>query len=201
MKRVFIDCGAYTGDTIEFFKRAYPEGDTYEVYSFEPDKRVGEGIVSDRRLVWINDTYIPFYQGDLESSTCLKTKTTGNIDYNSPTLVQAVDFARWLETYRDYDRVVVKMDIEGAEYPVLLRLLSTKAISIIDELFVDFHSCKVGFGWREHLTLVSQLGEVGLFPKVMHDPWLQGYNDAEIPIVQRRRYLISNGHLPPETSP
>jgi FkbM family methyltransferase len=54
--------------------------------------------------------------------------------------VVAMDFAKWLPTVaRPVDYVYVKLDIEGAEFAVLERLMETGAIHLIDELSIEFH--------------------------------------------------------------
>ena len=53
----------------------------------------------------------------------------------------AIDIADWLRrTVRPDDFVVVKMDIEGAEYDVVPHLLREKVADLIDELFLEIHT-------------------------------------------------------------
>ena len=54
---------------------------------------------------------------------------------------QAIDIADFLQrrVIRD-DFVVVKMDVEGAEYSILPHLVMTRSIFLIDELFVEIHT-------------------------------------------------------------
>ena len=60
----------------------------------------------------------------------------------------AIDFSRWLKemvarhTEADGSKpfVVVKMDIEGAEYAVLEELVHDGTIALISELMVEFHT-------------------------------------------------------------
>ena len=62
--------------------------------------------------------------------------------------VPAIDFSRWLKemvarhTTADGSKpfVVVKMDIEGAEYAVLEKLVHDGTITLISELMVEFHT-------------------------------------------------------------
>ena len=62
------------------------------------------------------------------------------IDYSSPVPVPAVDFSAWLRrTVSPGDRVVVKMDIEGAEYPVLAKLVDEGTINLISVLYIEWH--------------------------------------------------------------
>lgn|GEM_PF-868044 len=55
--------------------------------------------------------------------------------------IEAVDFSSFLsERFSEDDFLVVKMDIEGAEYPVLEKLIDSDRLKYIDLLFVEFHA-------------------------------------------------------------
>eukprot|EP01061_Rhynchopus_euleeides_P006761 TRINITY_DN15805_c0_g2_i1.p1 TRINITY_DN15805_c0_g2~~TRINITY_DN15805_c0_g2_i1.p1 ORF type:complete len:383 (+),score=128.74 TRINITY_DN15805_c0_g2_i1:130-1149(+) len=55
-------------------------------------------------------------------------------------MADAVDFAAHLmETVEPEDFVVVKIDVENAEFRVIDRLFSTGAIDLIDEMFIECH--------------------------------------------------------------
>jgi len=52
-----------------------------------------------------------------------------------------IDFCAWFDEHIHFeDTVIVKMDIEGAEYVILDKLIETKLISRINHLFVEFHA-------------------------------------------------------------
>ena len=51
-----------------------------------------------------------------------------------------IDFSRWLSanfSIRDY--IIVKMDIEGAEYEVLEKMIRDGTLQMVNELYVEFH--------------------------------------------------------------
>lgn len=55
-------------------------------------------------------------------------------------LVTSVRFSSLLkDTVKRSDFVLVKLDIEGAEFAVMDDLIATNAIMLIDELYVEFH--------------------------------------------------------------
>ena len=72
--------------------------------------------------------------------------------------VPAIDFSRWLkETVARHTEptgskpfVVVKMDIEGAEYAVLEKLLDDGTITLVSELMVEFHTQQFDKNQRPH---------------------------------------------------
>ena len=70
----------------------------------------------------------------------------------------AIDFSRWLKemiarhTEADGSKpfVVVKMDIEGAEYAVLEELVRDGTITLISDLMVEFHTQQFDQNQRPH---------------------------------------------------
>ena len=85
----------------------------------------------------------------------------------------AIDIADWLRrTVRPDDFVVVKMDIEGAEYDVVPHLLREKVADLIDELFLEIHTetntcCKpphdVGRHRPDAMRLLQSLRDAGVY--------------------------------------
>lgn len=76
--------------------------------------------------------------------------------------VHAIDLAVFLEKYKD-DTILLKMDIEGAEFPVLEHLIKTGADKYINKLYVEMHPNKVPeYTSTYSATLLSRLkcGEV-----------------------------------------
>tara|TARA_B100000575_G_C22991646_1_gene571768 strand:- start:341 stop:739 length:399 start_codon:yes stop_codon:yes gene_type:complete len=64
-----------------------------------------------------------------------------NSNYNLAPTVETFDFVSKLLEFQDYDNIIIKMDVEGAEYDLLERLiLSSEKIKNISHIFVEFHS-------------------------------------------------------------
>jgi len=83
--------------------------------------------------------------GELTSVGCrIKNDKIENIDGHGKRLdnivpIEAINFSKFLEQFSEYDQVIVKMDIEGAEYDVLRHLMKEGTVSIMDELYVETH--------------------------------------------------------------
>ena len=55
--------------------------------------------------------------------------------------IPCIDFAQWIKDHCDQqDHIVCKLDIEGAEYQVLSRMLDLDVMSWIDCLYVEWHA-------------------------------------------------------------
>lgn len=154
MRKILVDCGANLGHVLRGFIEAEPERD---FYAFEPNAallptlrdevtRTGHPRVEiHNSAVWTHDGTVDLFLGHHESSTVMPGKRVPpvydqQIDYTRPVPIPAVDFSAWLRrTARTGDDVTVKMDVEGAEYPVLAKLLRDGTLDLITTLYVEWH--------------------------------------------------------------
>lgn len=80
-----------------------------------------------------------------DGSTLLSGKVpidpgNGRIDYDQPVQVESIDFSRWIiDNFRPQDHIWLKMDIEGAEYAVLGRMIQDNSIRYLNRAYVEFH--------------------------------------------------------------
>jgi FkbM family methyltransferase len=58
---------------------------------------------------------------------------------NTKVTVKCVDIARIVRKYRESDFLVIKVDIEGAEYDLLFDFLNKAVFKLIDHIAVEFH--------------------------------------------------------------
>ncbi len=151
-RKVYIDLGANRGDTIRDFMARNPG---FIAFGFEPTPELAArlrrefngptNVLVMECAAWIWDGVVELYLGanSDQSSTVLPGKrvTPGwNVDYQLPRLVRALDFDRWLrENTAEDDEIVLKMDIEGAEYKVLSRCIDTGSIARVKLARVEWH--------------------------------------------------------------
>lgn len=117
--KCIIDCGAYTGDTIEEFKRKRPHHctDDYKIYAFEPEKngfmKLKNAYADDERIIPINaathsfDGEIGFNSGDGELSAI-------NLGGGVTVKCRAID-----SVIKKQKIDFIKMDVEGSELETL----------------------------------------------------------------------------------
>ena len=165
-----MDCGSNTckvlGERIE-------RGLETEFFAFEPQPELAGCVEEARRrhpgvairffpkAVWVRDGTMDFYLATVwgpnhrGGSTLLAghTRNPAKVDYSRSVTVECIDFSRWIR--RNFDRrdhLVVKMDIEGAEYPVLEKMVADGTIDSVKELIVEFH-------WQMNETLSRERHE------------------------------------------
>lgn len=164
MSKVFIDAGSFDGRTTRLFRKKY--GQEWIVHCFEPDPRIVNeepGIILHREAVWTSDGEMDLHLGKPESSSLFAEKTTGEVGKHGSAKVRCVDFSRWLsETVGPQDEVIVKLNIEGAEYSVLRRMVEHGTVSLISKLFVEWHYKKILMQEREHHGIIALLTCAGV---------------------------------------
>jgi FkbM family methyltransferase len=150
---VFIDCGAHCGESILRAKRQF--GLNTRVISFEPIPYFAEEIQKIWKdddsvdivnaAVWIEDGINEFQISTTitDGSTLLKEPVKeGQGEYLS-IQVNTFDFSNFLKQFKEKDfRLVVKFDIEGAEYHVLNKMIEENTIHYIDEFWGEWHEAK-----------------------------------------------------------
>lgn len=149
--KYFIDCGSYDGDSIEQFYNWYKLIDDpteYNIFAFEPNPTVmarakerltNKKVVFSDNAVWIENGTKEFSVYDV-GSTLMESKSTW--DKGVKIEVDTVDFSEWIKNFKG-DYVVVKLDVEGAEFPILQKMIKDKTIDIPDLMLVEFHPNKV----------------------------------------------------------
>lgn len=153
-RKVFIDAGARIGETVDLFLNKRQDLYGADVYFFECNLEhlaVLEDIANSNldynffvktEAVWNENTVLDFYTaidqwGDLGNT--LNPNKLEKLDLDNPKKVKAIKFSEFLSNFSMDDYVILKLDIEGAEYEVLWDLINSGEISKIKELYVEFH--------------------------------------------------------------
>jgi FkbM family methyltransferase len=163
----FVDCGAFRGKALNWARKRY--GDKCSLYAFECNPRIphsyGKDVKIIEKAVWVSDGNLRFYMNikkpTIEGHSVYKNKTTGNLDKEHPVIVESIDFSNWLKkTFNEKDIVIVKMNIEGAEYDVLEKCVKDGTMTIIKELHIQWHSKKIPGLENRHRELLEQLNKI-----------------------------------------
>jgi len=178
-RKIFLDCGAWKGNSVSKFIEIFEDADKYKIYCFEPDPNCIKILnqIQDFRLYdievinaacWISDCQKTLRVGrSSESNSLVKTKTIKGYQKSNNILVDCIDLPKLIREKFDIgDYIVLKMNIEGAEYEILDKMISDGSIYYIDELYVDFHYGKIkNFDNAKHYQIIDKLERLGLYPK------------------------------------
>lgn len=182
MRKIFLDCGAHDGCSIQMFVNSFPDFNEYEIYSFECDedrfkqlslKGLELGLskfTPIKKAIWINNGKKIFEGWQL--------KDTININDNQG--VETLDLSQFiLDNFLKDDYIVLKLDIEGAEYKVIDKMFHDKSLEYIKHLYGELHGPKKGYSIEDNNKLLNQIWNTNL--KLLNWDALEGsYNEIEI---------------------
>jgi len=152
MRKIFLDCGGNLGRAVRAFLKTYKDSAEYEIFSFEPQTRLNKfykGVLGPRihlinKAVWTHDGEIEFHWTEnVKGSTIFTDYATaeGIVKTGS---VPCLDLSAWIiDNFNLDDHIVLKMNIEGAEYPVLEKMVNDGSMRYINELYVSPHVKKI----------------------------------------------------------
>lgn len=156
--KIFVDVGAYDGDSYRDFmmnKNIPGKPKDYKCYLIEPNPKFYDDLVDlmnsnsnivevNTNAVWTEDGVKEFAVDQTETpmgSTLMPGKKA-IWDTMPHYEVRTINFSEWIKQFKD-DYVIVKLDVEGAEFPILKKMLEDGTIKIIDHLWVEMHPNKV----------------------------------------------------------
>lgn len=149
--KVAVFCGACRGENLAKAFMRYPNA---TVYAIEPEKtsfdimyakfHKNPRVVLINKAVWVKNGTKPFnvYTSPVTHSFYNKPHLDRNNKLKGRVDVETMDFAEFLSQFGK-DEVLLRMDIEGAEYEVLKHCLKQGVMDRVQELHIEFHA-----GWR-----------------------------------------------------
>jgi FkbM family methyltransferase len=158
---ILIDAGSCRGRFIKKFVLTPMYSLGWEIHAFEPNPDLVidcDKAIVHREAAWIRDGKIDFYIGrSIVGSTIIKDKITGRLK-DRPIKVPCIDLGGWImRTFKPEDYIILRMDIEGAEYHVLPQMIETGAIKYVKELYYEPHWDKVGVSKKTNHRLAKAL--------------------------------------------
>lgn len=172
---IIYDCGANIGISCLYFNRNYP---TSKIKAFEADpniaKILGENLDKNKvknveiidKAVWIDNAGIEIsFEGADGASIYSKSKLTK---------VPSLRLKDLIEKEKKID--MLKIDIEGAEYDVLMDCSNT--LNNVENIFIEYHSFENSI---QKLSEILQILEVSNFRY-----FIKPVNDRAVPFVNRK---------------
>ena len=148
------------------------------VYAFEPEPVAFEELSKIKAInlkiynsaAWNTECELNFYRHknwkenkSTTSSTLIKSKT--NVDARNLIRVSAIDISSFISKIEN--NILIKMDVEGAEYEILNHLLNSKVMNKIFKIYCEFHPEKIKYGKIKHFFLMIRLYISGNNKKVV----------------------------------
>jgi FkbM family methyltransferase len=166
MSKVFLDLGTHYGQGLRHFIQRFGIDSTWKVHTFEANPLVHQQftdkflvqtpyVVSHHAAVSTYDGTITFNvetppgEGDtgmgssiisLDSWDPWKNNTSNRFFQRSVT-VPCIDLSSFIQqNFSTDDYILIKMDIEGAEYDILERMYASGTLDMVSHLSVEWHS-------------------------------------------------------------
>lgn len=181
-KKVLIDCGSNIGQGYEELSKYFPK-DKYDVIFIEPNpncmevikkKYKGDKFKFIEMAAWVKEEEITFYSSEFSQAGTISNDqyiSNNNIDFYGYK-VKSFDLTKLIDDIKDeYSVVVLKMDIESAEYDVLEHLIKEKKIDYINLLLVEFHTFMFK-GEKKNKYKLRENQIIKSFSKINYLKWL-----------------------------
>jgi FkbM family methyltransferase len=172
---IFLDCGFYRGATIRKYFDAGIIDKTWTVYAFEPNPDLKtEQYLKDfplpvevdmiPRAIWTSNRKVAFHISGREDAASIKDMT-GHTEPDE-VIVSTIDFPRFVSRLPKA-HIICSMDIEGAEYRVLKKMIKDGSIKRISALDIEFHHRFMEkYTDKDSQALIDQLEELGIEVKL-----------------------------------
>jgi FkbM family methyltransferase len=167
--KLFIDCGGFDGCSALMFLLSEP---AFDCVTFEPNPDLWKHYADIptrliRKAAYVFDGEIAFTIDpvDGDGSTLVAGKridfTQTVPDADCPVIkVACVDLSTFVrQASRQYGTIILKLDVEGAEYEILEKMLDDGTIDLIDTLYCEFHGDKLSITDKHHNNLVRRVAE------------------------------------------
>ncbi|XP_071947605.1 uncharacterized protein [Antedon mediterranea] len=168
-RKILLDCGGNMASTVELFRETYPDGKQFIIHSFEIDERLAPyfspyekhylhcpvGVASEdgnmtafTESAWApekgknNGRDMQWGGGTLyvDKKELTDTDTGGRRKLSHRKQIPVVDVSKWIqENTRKEDYVIFKLDVEGAEFRILEKMLKDGTFAWIDKYYGEYH--------------------------------------------------------------
>ncbi|XP_019647522.1 PREDICTED: uncharacterized protein LOC109487863 [Branchiostoma belcheri] len=208
-RKFFLDCGANVASSVQLFRETYPNGHEYVIHSFELDERLApyfapypdhvlhcpvavsdndgtmtafsesawapdKGKNNNKDMQWGGGT---LYVDEKEKKD---TASGGIRKLSHRKTVPTVDLSQWIQrNFAIDDHIIFKLDVEGAEYTILKKMLQEDTFRWIDKFYGEFHPGQPT-GWSKEQK--SKLMEDLKKNKIKQESWAaetQTYGDMD----------------------
>lgn len=172
-KKMFFDKDIHISDLDFYVFECLPSCfDKIEYYKKIIEEKYKSIVFFMKNAISTENGTADFYEsidqwGDF-GSTLMRNKRE-KLNRDNPITVNTIDIVDFINIFNDDDYIIVKMDIEGAEYDILRHLLNNPTtLTKIDELHVEWHSQFFIDGPKNEKYLKEELQK----HNINYIPWL-----------------------------
>jgi FkbM family methyltransferase len=196
MKKILLDCGAHLGKGLRRQVEINKIDSTWKVYAWEANPYTYQGFLENTRFHHLDvTTYhaaVSNENGSIKFNIQRSTDKAGNdarfgtgssivsLDEWRPAgkkpfveevEVPKINLSEWIaQNLNEDDYIIVKMDIEGAEYDTLEKIIEDGRLKFIKKLYIEWHSTMFSEPEKYKLREDSIIEEFKKF-NIPVEPW------------------------------
>ena len=150
---IFIDGGFFKGEVTSYL---LPKLTNWEFHAFDINNDISRSCADQLSLLYNNFHFhnkalynsngnILWYQDqrdDIPNGSNIIGKGFGKskLDLESVRMIDCIDLADWIRTnFHTSDVIILKLDVEGAEFEILQHMIETSVIDYVNLLCIEWH--------------------------------------------------------------
>lgn len=163
-KQIFIDCGTHFGEGLDYFIKRLGVDETWEIHSFEANPSTYNAFTDKQKYQKLACSFYNLAVSDSKGRVTFNRETPKNYpetfmmggvssfmpisewnpfgtfkeNYSNSVEVESFDLSEFISKI-ETDNIFCKMDIEGAEFQVLEKMITDKTILKVKEIWIEFH--------------------------------------------------------------
>lgn len=166
-KKLFIDCGGHDGCSTIKFKLSNP---TYDIITFEGNpelwpyyKNLPTQLIKKLVSNYTGEVEFILDPVDADGSSIVKEKAIdfhGKVKNEECTVIvmPCIDLSKFVQQKAQYyQEIILKLDVEGAEYAILEKMLKDDTLKYVTKLYAEFHWNKINMPKEQHDALIEKL--------------------------------------------
>lgn len=196
MHKIIFDLGAHCGESIRFFSKSLKDPENWNIVSVEASNlnfkklkdasvkysSIFKNIKLHNKFVFHKNQDIHFYEYIDEFHSAGSTYSKKKFDFNSRKKPQYADLAHNIihpsifNICSEYEKaceiaseIIIKMDIEGAEYEILPELIKLLDPIKTKYFYIEFHGDKLGVDFSVDKKYIDKISSLGIITKELNN--------------------------------
>ena len=196
MNKIVFDLGAHWGESIRFFSKSLKDPENWNIISVEASdlnfkkleknslnySSIFKKIELHKKFAYHKDSDISFYEYIDDYHSAGSTYSKEKFEFNSRkkpeyanlahNIIHPITFnicSEYKKACETASEIIIKMDIEGAEYEILPELIKLLDPTKTKYFYLEFHANRVGVDASLDEKYKSQISSLGIITKELNN--------------------------------